>query len=64
MLAQYVVYILDMTSDQSLYLITGRLNARARFQVMADATIPMSLNLDTISSSQRVNRESLRSVRI
>ncbi|KAF8805597.1 hypothetical protein BYT27DRAFT_7243256 [Phlegmacium glaucopus] len=36
----------------------AQLNARTRFRAMADATLPLTLNLDTISSAQQIPCES------
>ena len=61
MLAQYVFLIPRYyRGAECLFLIMlGRLNARARFRVMAEASIPLSsISLgETSSSSNRVDRE-------
>lgn len=40
----------------------GRLNARARFRAMVDATVPFDINLGTTSLAHSANRESQHSV--
>ena len=65
MFAQYVFLYHVIEVDCLFPIVLGRLNARARFRAMAEASMPLSsLNLgETSSSSERVERE-LQPVRI
>lgn len=58
MLAQYVFLYLAIKADYLFLIMLGRLNARTRFQAMAEESIPLStINLGE-TSSQSAARES------
>ena len=65
MLAQYVLLYFAILEANCLFqIMLGRLNARARFRVMAEASMPLnSISLDETSSSEPIHRE-LQPVRI
>lgn len=63
MLAQYVLFFEDMMLTVYCIWNSGRLNARTYFRSMANPTTSLGINLDTMSSAQRVDRGSQRSVR-
>ena len=47
-----------METDYLFLIMLGRLNARTRFQAMAEASMPLgSIGLGELSSSQPVDRE-------